>query len=603
MRVLCALMLGVCLYVSTVDARDTGVIMVRGNKLYDSITGERFFIKGMTYEYAVSNDEYDEKSKEVIAKSLKGLKFNSLRVYNINPDKSYDHFMNDMAKMGVYVMVAASPDNAPYFDKYRYGTLRKDLGPNGDSETCYPAILLEYGKKIARNFAQFNNTLGIIIANEIMQETITAAACVKQYVADLKNWMRANGDKMRTIPVAFAAADSAFYVPSSERDNVDEAQYKDLQNADEYNILKLQGLLCGDKMVDGVMQESIDMYLINEYRWCSKAKFDVYERFLNLAQGIPIVMGFGEYGCKHPDEPPREWNMVEYLYGKPSTTKQFTEVFSGGYAYSYGQANLAPDATFPMFTGGSQSIFGQPSNKPTEDYQNLKQQFDKHIPFVEKAEWDTKDKCSWVPSLKTKVHSSNKRVGDNGWVIDNCRDPVLLVKKSDTWITPTRNNAICDDEGNACPVKVTKRVGTTDEELCNRQMEIETGGKTCDSKSDCSGNGRCKEVNGNPTCVCEKCYTGRDCSILSDESGCKAKDPAKPGDAATPGVDKPDAPSADSLSSNNSAPTVIFLITGSILLVVMAVFVVLFVIARKRREEIERRGQQLQARTGDSSSL
>lgn len=69
--------------------------------------------------------------------------------------------MTDMAKLGVYVLVAASPDNDPYFGKYRYAPIRKDLGPNGKvtsakngvktsdvEETCYPSLLLEYGKKV-----------------------------------------------------------------------------------------------------------------------------------------------------------------------------------------------------------------------------------------------------------------------------------------------------------------------------------------------------------------------------------------------------------------------------------------------------------------------
>jgi hypothetical protein len=103
----------------------------------------------MTYEYAVSDKYYTQYSKAAIAENLKGLKFNALRVYNINPDESYALFMKDMEALGVYVMVAASPDNSDYFGKYKYATMRKDLPPEAtDGDTCYPALLLEYGKKV-----------------------------------------------------------------------------------------------------------------------------------------------------------------------------------------------------------------------------------------------------------------------------------------------------------------------------------------------------------------------------------------------------------------------------------------------------------------------
>jgi hypothetical protein len=108
----------------------------------------------MTYEYAVSDSYYTKYSKDVIAKNLKGLEFNTLRVYNINPEESYALFMKDMAALGVYVMVAASPDNSEYFGKYRFAPIRKDLPPESSTgETCYPALLLEYGKKVCKHLS------------------------------------------------------------------------------------------------------------------------------------------------------------------------------------------------------------------------------------------------------------------------------------------------------------------------------------------------------------------------------------------------------------------------------------------------------------------
>jgi hypothetical protein len=303
----------------------------------------------MTYEYAVSDDYYDKYSKAVISENLAGLKYNTLRLYNINPTSSYKKFMNDMAELGVYVMVSASPDNDAYYGKYRYSTITKSLSCSGkvssgdgaktvdQTETCYPALLLEYGKKIIQNFAQYDNTLGVVVANEIMQADLTAGSCVKAYVSDLKNWMTVNGKKVRILPLAYAAADSS---------------NDDVSNADDYHVMKIQGLLCGDKMTNGLMAESIDIYLINEYRWCPDSTFaEAYQRYIDMAQGIPIVVAFGEYGCKTSSATARDWGMIPYLYQEPSKTEKFTSVWSGGLAYSYGEAKLSADSLFPMFTG------------------------------------------------------------------------------------------------------------------------------------------------------------------------------------------------------------------------------------------------------------
>lgn len=68
--------------------------------------------------------------------------------------------MNDMAELGIYVLISASPANSDYFGDYRYSTITKTLGPTGKTttssngvkttdltNTCYPALLLNFGKK------------------------------------------------------------------------------------------------------------------------------------------------------------------------------------------------------------------------------------------------------------------------------------------------------------------------------------------------------------------------------------------------------------------------------------------------------------------------
>lgn len=549
---------------SSSDSSSNGVIVVRGNKLYNAKTGERFMLKGMTYEYAVSDKYYTQYSKAAIAENLKGLKFNALRVYNINPDESYKLFMNDMEALGVYVLVAASPDNSDYFGKYRYATMRKDLPPEAsDGNTCYPALLLEYGKKIALNFAQYDNTLGMILANEIMQVNLMAGACVKQYAADLKTWMRANSKMMRMIPLAYAAADSSYDNPSLT---------STVLQPEDYHVVKIQGLLCGDTMKNGLMQKSIDIYLINEYRWCDDATYDAtYAKFLEIASGMPIAIAFGEYGCHNkPYSNPRKWPMVPYLYQAPSATEGFTNVFSGGLAYSYGEAKLDLGSGFPMFTGGSLDFLSTPSSKPTTDYTNLKSQFAKYSPYSDPADWTSDTKCTWAPTVTESISSTNKRATKSGWLVSSCSSSDLKIASTDTWVAKSRQGAVCDSDGGTCDVKVSSAVGTTQNSICGGTLTVVSGGGNCNVSSDCGTNGQCLKVNGTNQCSCLACWSGSDCSI-KDTIACST------------------------LSSSKNAPKIVFSLVGVFLGFMLVAFIALAFVAAKRKKATQQLADQVKS--------
>ncbi|TMW57478.1 hypothetical protein Poli38472_003403 [Pythium oligandrum] len=495
----------------------SGVIVVRGNKLFNAKTGERFILKGMTYEYAVHDDNYEKYSKAIIDKHLADVNLNTLRLYDINPDLSYEKFMTDMAKRGVYVVVGGTPDNNDYYTKYRYATLKKGTGPD-EGETCYSPVLLEFGKKVAKNFAKYDNTLAILVGNEVMQKDLTAGACVKQYVADLKTWMRANIKQMRLIPLAYAAADSAYG--------------GHIASAEEYHTLKIQGLLCGDKMEDGTMTRSIDIYLINEYRWCPDASFAVYQQFQNMAQGLPIVIGFGEYGCKLRTDEPRLWQMVPYLYDEPAKTEGFSDLWSGGLAYSFGEAKLPKGSLFPMFSGGSMDPLKEPSSVPSPDFDNLKKLFTEHAIFSQKAEWKDDAKCKWTPEVKTTVSPTNVRATKSGWFVANCDADVLKVIPTDTWITKSRQGVDCD-AGTDCDVPMKESVGTTEEDICGEDFiakvkPAEAGGGSCKKDDDCTGHGKCVEADSIKQCKCDECYSGTNCGLKKTDDACAPADDVSP---------------------------------------------------------------------------
>ena len=177
----------------------------------------------------------------------------------------------------------------------------------------------------------------------MLQLDLTAAACVKMYAADLKDWMGVNVKKLRTIPLAYSAADGAY----TELVN---GVPKQVLSATAYHAIKIQGLLCGDTMVHGVMTKSIDMYMINEYRWCNKNDFkSAYKELLDLAQGVPIVLAIGEFGCA--TKQPRTWEMVPTLFSDSVTSKGWTDAYSGGFAYAFGEASLPRGSIFPLFIG------------------------------------------------------------------------------------------------------------------------------------------------------------------------------------------------------------------------------------------------------------
>lgn len=432
-------------------------IIVQGNKLYDSGTGERFFLHGITYAYAMDDDTYDKHGKKVIENYISSLKYNVIRLYNLNPDLSYEKFMTKMEEKGVYVVVSAVPGDDTYFEDWKYATLNAGEGPDGDFGGCYPAKLLEFGKSIVKNFAKYPNTLSVMAGNEIFIQGFEAASCVKTYVSDLKSWMKERQTKLRYLPVSYTAAD-----------NVSPNAPSDLTSAEDVDKYKLQGLLCGDSMTNGRTEDSIDIFMINTYRWCATEKSglttakDAYKRINDAMKGSPIPVVFGEFGC-HVGVPERDWSMVPYLFD------EMKDVFSGGFAYSYGVVKQDGDG-FAIFKGGDRTdIQGEPSNKATPDYQNLVDKYDDLKVPQETASWDTDKQCQYSPP--------NSDFTESDW-FGTCS---TTFRKVDT-----REGAICNDNGTSCDVFTPDVIDTPEEKLCsgNTAFKLDEDKDIDDTSSD-----------------------------------------------------------------------------------------------------------------------
>lgn len=160
--------------------------------------------------------------------------------------------------------------------------------------------------KVIEQFSHYNNTLGFIAGNEIVNDPISASVAapyVKAVVRDIKTYIEYNSP--RSIPVGYSAADDLNYRMSL-------AQY----------------LECSDDNP----KESVDFYGVNSYQWCGDQTFysSGYNILVNDYKGFSKPIFFSEYGCN--EVLPRNFDEVPVLY-----TNDMIDVFSGGLVYEFSQ--------------------------------------------------------------------------------------------------------------------------------------------------------------------------------------------------------------------------------------------------------------------------
>ncbi|CAE7941819.1 GAS2, partial [Symbiodinium necroappetens] len=198
-------------------------IIARGNFLYDSVTGDRFFAKGVAYN--PRNEKYDHSfgpsvhvagwvdkcvpgdpkggywgyTADVVSdekeefwtedlEAMANMGANTIRLYNLDPRLSHAKFMKKAASLGIYAIVPLTGKD--------YGFL-----PAFPAPECYTKDLEDYGnvgvnllgfaKTLMKEFSQYNNTLMFTAANELAQldkNGYSAFPCVKAFVRDLHNY-------------------------------------------------------------------------------------------------------------------------------------------------------------------------------------------------------------------------------------------------------------------------------------------------------------------------------------------------------------------------------------------------------------------------------
>lgn len=121
-------------------------------------------------------------------------------------------------------------------------------------------------------FAQYSNTLGVFVGNEVIARAnqSEAAPYIKAATRDMKAYRDKQG--FRKIPVGYSAADIAELRPM-------------LQNY----------LACGDDTND-----TIDFFGLNAYEWCAADndfQTSGYKTLNDMSQGYSVPIFFSETGC------------------------------------------------------------------------------------------------------------------------------------------------------------------------------------------------------------------------------------------------------------------------------------------------------------------
>ncbi|KAI0726366.1 Glucanosyltransferase-domain-containing protein [Fomitopsis betulina] len=273
-------------------------IVRKGSYLFDSQTGDRFYLKGVAYASNYGSSQStpagDVSEVDPLANSagctrdipyFKELDVNVIRVYQVNSSLDHSSCMNALEQAGIYVLV----DLATQVEAI-----------SGSSPAWNLELLTQYINTI-ESFGDYSNLLGFNIGNEVLN-TVTddqAAPYVKAAVRDVKAFMSAHNYSQL---VGYTATDS----PNSR-------------------VTLPYYLACGE-------DESaiFDYWGLNIYEWCGESDFQTSgyaARTQELADlGVPAF--FSEYGCNDPE--PRIFQDVPVLY-----SSEMTDVWSGGIIYEY----------------------------------------------------------------------------------------------------------------------------------------------------------------------------------------------------------------------------------------------------------------------------
>ncbi|KAL9017437.1 MAG: hypothetical protein Q9185_005255 [Variospora sp. 1 TL-2023] len=231
-----------------------------GAKLYDSESGEQFYIRGIAYS-VVDGPDYDTLSNpaqcKLDAALMETLGVNTVRVYTVGSETPHDECMKYFDDAEIYVLIdLATP---------KTGFNRTEPEWTMDMFTSFTKTL--------DAFAKYNNLLAVIVSNEIINDERSSvmAPYVKAAIRDIKAYR--DGQGYRKIPVGYSAAD----VNSIRLDT---------QNY----------LVCGSNV-----SNHADFFSMNRYSWCGNSTFieSGYSEMYDEAENYPVPIFLSESGCNN----------------------------------------------------------------------------------------------------------------------------------------------------------------------------------------------------------------------------------------------------------------------------------------------------------------
>ncbi|CAK9441081.1 uncharacterized protein LODBEIA_P49500 [Lodderomyces beijingensis] len=218
----------------------------------------------------------------------------TVRIYSVNADLDHDKCMTMLAAAGIYLVLDVnSPLPNHHLNRY-------------EPWSSYNLFYFENIFKVVQSFSTYNNTLGFLAGNEIINDPISAAVAgpfIKAVIRDVKTYINSNAP--RPVPVGYSAADDLNY-------RMPLARYLECANDNPL--------------------ESVDFYGVNSYQWCGDQTFysSGYNILVNDYKGYTKPIFFSEYGCN--EVLPRNFDEVTVLY-----TNNMIDVFSGGLVYEFTQ--------------------------------------------------------------------------------------------------------------------------------------------------------------------------------------------------------------------------------------------------------------------------